>query len=185
MYEKSYFLHLSLKEARNLLGLQAKHHRRSYLELQNQISGYADSRLCLPRDIVADTRCTNAQNLSQFGLSNAKLGHTHFDNIAKAWYLSPFLYGLTINLVILGMCSDETDVQESYRELDNSYQAIVIPHDVEHIPLVSHSIHRIEVLFYVSKTSPFGHKGTKLNRKNIINSHFLEGLSKNLWVAYV
>ncbi len=46
MYEKSYFLHLSLKEARNLLGLQAKH---------------------------------------------------------------------------LGMCSDETDVQESYRELDNSY----------------------------------------------------------------
>jgi hypothetical protein len=52
------------------------------------------------------------------------------------------------------MGPNETDIYKSYRELNYDYQAEVIAHDVEHIPLVAYCIYRVEVLFDIRKASP-------------------------------
>ena len=52
------------------------------------------------------------------------------------------------------MSADKAYIQETYCELDDSNQAIVVPHDVENVSLVTNGIHGIEILFYVGIACP-------------------------------
>ena len=52
------------------------------------------------------------------------------------------------------MCPNESDINEIYGELDNHDNAVIVPHNIEDIPLVSNGIDRIERLFDICKTPP-------------------------------
>ncbi len=64
------------------------------------------------------------------------------------------------------MSADKAHIQEPYCELDDCNNAIVIPHNVEHISLVADGIYGIEILFYVSIACPlagFNHSSPNLH----------------------
>jgi hypothetical protein len=78
------------------------------------------------------------------------------------------------------MGTDEAHVQKAYRELDDSDQTIVIPHDVEHIPLVPDSIHGIKILLDVGIACPptgFDHSSPHLHSHKDIGVQFCELLN--------
>ncbi len=52
------------------------------------------------------------------------------------------------------MSANKAHIQETYCELDDCNQAVVIPHNVKHVSLVTDGIHGIEILLDVGKACP-------------------------------
>ena len=54
------------------------------------------------------------------------------------------------------MSTDKSNQYRFYRKLNDHYQTMIVPSDIEHIMLVADTIHVIKHSFHVCKASPLG-----------------------------
>jgi hypothetical protein len=65
-----------------------------------------------------------------------------------------WLYGFAIDFVVFRVRADEPDVGELHGKFDYGDQPVIIAFDVEHIPLISDAVRRVEGFFDVGIAGP-------------------------------
>lgn len=92
------------------------------------------------------------------------------------------------------MGTDETDIDKSYRELDDGYNPEMVTHDVEDVALVPYGIHGIKILLDVRETRPSAalhnahpylesHQGFRVLFSELLDGLFCE--NPHIFINYV